>query len=54
MVIEEISPDEQLVYHVSIMRIARLLGFAVDDEELDAIIGDTGEMVDAVFAELES
>ena len=52
MVIEETGPNEQLVYHVSIMKVARLLGFAVDDDELDAIIDDTGEMVDAVFAEL--
>ena len=52
IVIEEIGPNEQLVYHVSIMKVARLLGFAVDDDELDAIIDDTGEMVDAVFTEL--
>jgi len=52
MVIQEVGPNEQLVYHVSIMRVARLLGFPTDDEEMDAIIDDTGEMVDAVFAEL--
>ncbi len=52
MIIQETAPNEQLVYHVSIMKVARLLGFAVDDEALDAIIDDTGEMVDAVFAEL--
>ncbi|WP_418283943.1 DUF302 domain-containing protein [Halorubrum sp. DTA46] len=54
MVIQEIAPDEQLVYHVSIMKVARLLGFSVDDEEMDAIIDDTGEMVETVFAELEA
>ena len=54
MIIQEVGPDEQLVYHVSIMKIARLLGFPTDDEERDAIIDDTGEMVDAVFEELEA
>jgi uncharacterized protein (DUF302 family) len=52
MIVWEESPGEQVVYHVSIMKIARLLGLPVDDEEMDAIIADTGEMVDAVFAEL--
>ena len=54
MIIQEVRPNEQLVYHVSIMKIARLLGFPTDDEEMDAIIDDTGEMVDAVFEELEA
>ena len=54
MIVWEESPGEQVVYHVSIMKIARLLGLPVDDEEMDAIIGDTGEMVDAVFAELDA
>jgi len=52
MVVWEASPGEQVVYHVSIMKVARLLGLPVDDEEMDAIIADTGEMVEAVFAEL--
>ena len=52
MIVWEESPGEQVVYHVSIMKIARLLGLPVDDEEMDGIIADTGEMVDAVFAEL--
>jgi len=54
MIIQEVRPNEQLVYHVSIMKIARLLGFPTDDEEMDAIIDDTGEMVDAVFEELDA
>ena len=54
MIVWEESPGEQVVYHVSIMKIARLLGLPVDDEEMDAIIADTGEMVDAVFAELDA
>ena len=53
MIIREIAPGTQAVYHVSIMRIARLLGLGVDEAELDAIVDETGEMVDAVFAELD-
>ena len=53
MVIWEAAPGEQVVYHISIMKTARLLGLPTDDEEMDAIIADTGEMVDAVFAELD-
>jgi uncharacterized protein (DUF302 family) len=54
MIVREVEPGTQEVYHVSIMKIARLLGLAVDDEEMASIVADTGEMVDAVFAELES
>ncbi|MFO8114996.1 MAG: DUF302 domain-containing protein [Halorubrum sp.] len=53
MVIWEESPGEQVVYHISIMKTARLLGLPVDDGEMDAIVADTGEMVEAVFEELE-
>jgi len=53
MIVREVEPGTQEVYHVSIMKIARLLGLPVDDDEMDAIIDDTGEMVDAVFAELD-
>ena len=52
MVIEQVEPGTQAVHHVSIMRIARLLGLPVDEAEMDAIIEDTGEMVDAVFDRL--
>jgi uncharacterized protein (DUF302 family) len=52
MVIWEEAPGEQVVYHISIMKTARLLGLSVDDQEMDAIIADTGEMVEAVFDEL--
>ena len=53
MVIERVEPGKQVVHHVSIMRIARLLGLSSDDEEMDAIIDDTGEMVETVFDRLE-
>ncbi len=52
MVIEQVEPGEQVVHHVSIMKIARLLGLPSDDEEMDAIIDDTGEMVEDVFDRL--
>jgi uncharacterized protein (DUF302 family) len=54
MVIWQEEPGVQRVYHVSIMKIARLLGMSTDDEELDDIIRETGEMVDEVFAQLHN
>jgi uncharacterized protein (DUF302 family) len=52
VVIWEEEPGKQVVYHVSIMRIARLVGMAPDDEEMAAIVADTGELVDEAFANL--
>ncbi len=52
MVIWEEAPTRQVVYHVSIMRIARLLGMASDDDRWADIVARTGENVDAVFDEL--
>ena len=54
MVIQEVAPGEQLVYHVSIMKVARLLGLAVDDDALDAIIAETGDLVTEVYDRLET
>ena len=54
MIIWEEEPGVQRVYHLSIMKIARLLGLPTDDEAMDDIIADTGEMVEAVFAELNA
>ena len=53
MIIWEEEPGVQRVYHLSIMKIARLLGLPTDEEAMDDIIADTGEMVKAVFAELD-
>ncbi|MGQ4555734.1 DUF302 domain-containing protein [Halobellus sp. GM3] len=44
----------QTVYHVSIMRIARLLGMAPENEEMADIIADTGELVDEAFGNLDT
>jgi len=52
VVIWEEEPGVQRVYHVSIMRIARLVGMAPDDDEMDDILSDTGELVDEAFENL--
>lgn len=52
VIVYEEEPGLQQVYHVSIMRIARLVGMAPDDEEWADIVAETGEMVDAAFAPL--
>lgn len=52
VVIWEEEPGTQVVYHVSIMRIARLVGMAPDNEEMADIVADTGELVDEAFANL--
>jgi uncharacterized protein (DUF302 family) len=49
VVVWEEEPGVQTVYHVSIMRIARLLGMTDDDEEMADIVADTGELVEAAF-----
>lgn len=54
MVIWEEEPGVQTVYHFSIMRAARLLGMAPDNEEWQEIVDETGENVEAVFEELKS
>lgn len=53
MIIWEEAPGRQHVYHVSIMRIARLVSMAPDDEEWENIVADTGELVDACFERIE-
>jgi uncharacterized protein (DUF302 family) len=52
VVVREERPGVQTVYHVSIMRIGRLVGLAPDDDEMAAIIDETGEMVEAAYAAL--
>lgn len=52
VIIREVEPGVQEVYHVSIMRIARLVGMAPDSTEWSAIVEATGELVDATFAKL--
>jgi uncharacterized protein (DUF302 family) len=52
VVIWEEEPGRQRVYHVSIMRIARLVGLAPDSEDWAEIVSDTGEFVDRAFENL--
>ena len=54
VIVWEIEPGLQQVYHVSIMRIARLVGLAPDDEEWADIVADTGEYVDALYERIEA
>ena len=54
VVIWQEEPGVQTVYHVSIMRIARLVGMASDDDEMADIIADTGELVDEAFGNLDA
>ena len=51
-VIWETDPGRQIVYHVSIMRIARLVGLAPDDDEWRDIVDETGDLVATVFRRL--
>jgi uncharacterized protein (DUF302 family) len=52
VVIWEEDPGTQTVYHVSIMRIARLVGIAPDDETMADIVSDTGDLADEAFEAL--
>ncbi|MCU4744554.1 DUF302 domain-containing protein [Halobacteria archaeon AArc-m2/3/4] len=52
VVVWEEEPGRQRVYHVSIMRIARLVGIAPDDDEMADIVAETGELVENAFEEL--
>ena len=54
VVVWQDEPGVQAVYHVSIMRIARLAGMAPDDEEWADIVATTGEMVDEAFGTLDT
>jgi uncharacterized protein (DUF302 family) len=52
VIVWEAEPGLQQVYHVSIMKIAHLLGIAPDNEAWADIVEETGEMVDDAFADL--
>ena len=54
VVVWEEEPGVQTVYHVSIMRIARLVGMAPDDEAMAGIIERTGELADEAYANLDT
>lgn len=54
VVVWQDEPGRQTVYHVSIMKIARLVGIAPDDEEWEEIVDQTGEFVDEAWANLDA
>jgi uncharacterized protein (DUF302 family) len=49
VVVWQEEPGRQRVYHVSIMRIARLLGLDADEDAMADIVAETGELVDEAF-----
>ena len=53
-IIREVEPGVQEVHHVSIMRLAWLVGLAPDNEEWQAIIEETGEMVARTYDRLDA
>jgi len=53
-VVWERAPGEQVIYHVSIMRVARLVGLAPDDEAWAEIVEETGGLVDTAFDRLRA
>jgi uncharacterized protein (DUF302 family) len=54
VVVWEDDPGVQTVYHVSIMKIARLLGLSPDDEEMADVIADTGAFVEEAYGNLDA
>lgn len=52
VVVRQEEPGRQTVYHVSIMRIARMVGMAPDDEAWADIVAETGELVDEAYDRL--
>jgi uncharacterized protein (DUF302 family) len=52
VIVREAEPGVQEVYHVSIMKVARIVGMAPEDETWEEIVTDTGELVDAAYARL--
>lgn len=52
VIVREMEPGRQEIYHVSIMRIARLVGLAPDSESWSDIVAETGRYVDEAYANL--
>ncbi|ELY39653.1 DUF302 domain-containing protein [Natronorubrum tibetense] len=54
MIVWQEEPGRQRVYHLSIMKVARLLGTAPDNEAWDDIIDTTGELTEEAFERFDS
>jgi uncharacterized protein (DUF302 family) len=54
VVVWEEEPERQHVYHVSIMRIARLVGMVSHGAAMSDIVADTGELVENAWSNLDA
>ncbi len=54
VIVWEDEPGVQQVYHVSIMKVARLVGMAPDDGTWAGIVEETGEMVEEAWSNLNA
>ena len=54
VIVRQESPGTQQVYHLSIMRVARLAGMAPDSEAWAEIVSDTGALVERAMANLDT
>jgi uncharacterized protein (DUF302 family) len=54
VIVWEIEPGVQQVYHVSIMKIARLSGIAPDDDDWEEIVEETSRLTEEAFGNLET
>ncbi|WP_128477651.1 DUF302 domain-containing protein [Halorussus pelagicus] len=54
VVVWQEEPGRQTVYHVSIMKVARLAGMAPDEAEWEEIVSDTGEFVEEAWSNLDT
>ncbi|RQG91163.1 DUF302 domain-containing protein [Natrarchaeobius halalkaliphilus] len=54
VIIWEEEPGKQRVYHVSIMKIARLVGIAPDNDVWDEIVDTTGDLTAEAFERLDT
>ncbi|WP_137288677.1 DUF302 domain-containing protein [Natronorubrum halophilum] len=54
VIVWEEEPGRQRVYHVSIMKIARLLGTAPDNDEWREIVETTGDLTEDAFERFDS
>lgn len=52
VVLWEEEPGRQVVYHLSIMRVAQLTGVAPNDEEWQDVVAETSELVDRAYEAL--
>lgn len=52
VVIWQSDPGTQIVYHLSVMRLAREIGLAPDDDRWGALVAQVDKLIDDAFADL--